>query len=40
MPESPSSTLTVQKCEKCGEEMEMEELEDEFFSWLEHTKDT
>lgn len=38
MPKMPTSPLEVQKCEKCGEEMEMEELEDEFFSWLEHRK--
>ena len=35
MPTTPEDTIAPQNCEKCGHEMEMEELEDEFFAWLE-----
>jgi anti-anti-sigma regulatory factor len=35
MPASPEDDISPQSCEKCGNEMEMEELEDEFFAWLE-----
>lgn len=35
MPQSSGEELPTPKCEKCGGELEMEELEDEFFAWLD-----
>ncbi len=35
LPQTPDDDVPPAKCEKCGSEMEMEELEDEFFSWLD-----
>ena len=35
LPSSLSEELSPLSCPKCGEDMEMEELEDEFFGWLE-----
>lgn len=35
LPESAGAEIPAQKCEKCGSDLEMEELEDEFFSWLD-----
>ena len=35
LPETSDVELPEQKCEKCGSAMEMEELEDEFFAWLD-----
>lgn len=36
LPSTSSGTgIEHQKCEKCGNPMEMEELEDEFFAWVD-----
>jgi len=35
LPASADSEIEELKCPKCGEVMEMDELEDEFFGWLE-----
>jgi anti-anti-sigma regulatory factor len=35
MPSGESVELPPVKCEKCGQQMEMEELEDEFFAFLQ-----
>lgn len=35
LPSSSDCEAPEKTCEKCGAEMEMEELEDEFFSWLD-----
>lgn len=35
MPQSSEDELEELKCPKCGEEMEMDELEEIFFSWLD-----
>ncbi|MEN9835465.1 MAG: hypothetical protein RL011_1658 [Pseudomonadota bacterium] len=35
LPSSGTDGVSEQKCEKCGMAMEMEELEDEFFAWLD-----
>ena len=35
MPDSPEADIDDVTCDKCSETMEMEELEEEFFSWLE-----
>ena len=35
MPVEPDQEITPPSCEKCQSEMEMDELEDEFFAWLE-----
>jgi anti-anti-sigma regulatory factor len=35
LPTSGTAEIPSQKCEKCGTVMEMEELEDEFFAWLD-----
>jgi anti-anti-sigma regulatory factor len=35
LPKTPEDEIDAPKCEKCGSEMEMEELEDEFFAFLE-----
>ncbi|MCB9228445.1 MAG: hypothetical protein H6618_02450 [Deltaproteobacteria bacterium] len=38
LPTSPDEEVPEITCQKCGETMEMEELENEFFSWLDHAK--
>ena len=35
LPSSSEAEIAEQTCNKCGEAMEMEELEEEFFSWLD-----
>ena len=35
LPESTDVDFPEMKCEKCGSEMEMEEIEEEYFAWLE-----
>jgi len=35
LPSSPDESVAEKACPKCGSEMEMEELEDEFFAWIE-----
>lgn len=35
LPVSAAEGVPPPKCDKCGHVMEMEELEDEFFAWLE-----
>lgn len=35
MPAAGDATVPAARCDKCGSEMEMEELEDEFFAWLD-----
>lgn len=35
LPTSPSDEIEQLACPKCGEIMEMDELEEEFFSWLD-----
>ena len=35
LPEAPGEELPTITCSTCGEVMEMEELEDEFFGWIE-----
>ena len=35
LPQSLSGSLPEVACEKCSKPMEMEELEDEFFAWLD-----
>ena len=35
LPATSGDTIAPPKCEKCNSEMEMEELEDEFFAWLD-----
>lgn len=35
LPANSSDGIAAPKCEKCSAEMEMEELEDEFFAWLD-----
>jgi len=35
LPESSDATIETPECEKCNKAMEMEELEDEFFAWLD-----
>lgn len=35
LPQNSTDTVPTPKCDKCGKMMEMEELEDEFFAWLE-----
>ena len=35
LPTSSSSGIEPHRCEACGNAMEMEELEDEFFSWVD-----
>lgn len=35
LPASSSVQIPAPKCEKCGGTMEMDELEDEFFAWLD-----
>lgn len=35
LPESPTDGVDEVACSQCGSEMEMEELEDEFFAWLD-----
>ncbi len=35
LPQSSADGVTAPKCDKCGAEMEMEELEDEFFAWID-----
>jgi hypothetical protein len=35
LPQSSNTTLNPPNCEKCKSQMEMEELEDEFFAWLD-----
>lgn len=35
MPNSPDDELPPVKCDQCGERMEMDELEEEFFGFLE-----
>ena len=34
-PQNPGDGVAAPKCSKCGSTMEMEELEDEFFAWLD-----
>lgn len=36
LPQSSGAGVPTPKCEKCGSEMEMEELEDEFFAWVDN----
>lgn len=35
LPQSGTEDVPQPKCDKCGAAMEMEELEDEFFAWLD-----
>lgn len=35
LPDSSDCEAPEKSCDKCGADMEMEELEDEFFSWLD-----
>lgn len=35
LPDSPDAEIGELDCPKCGKPMEMDELEDEFFGWLE-----
>ena len=35
LPQTAGETVPTPKCDKCGNQMEMEELEDEFFAWLD-----
>lgn len=35
LPQKASTEVPAPACDKCGGEMEMEELEDEFFAWVE-----
>jgi len=35
LPKSSGDGVAAPKCEKCQSEMEMEELEDEFFAWVD-----
>jgi hypothetical protein len=35
LPASASDQIPAPKCDKCGADMEMDELEDEFFAWIE-----
>ena len=35
MPKTPDDELSEVKCDNCGAEMEMDELEEEFFGFLE-----
>jgi anti-anti-sigma regulatory factor len=35
LPGSSDASVPPPKCEKCGAQMEMDELEDEFFAWLD-----
>ncbi len=34
LPATPDDEVAEKACSKCGAEMEMEEMEDEFFAWL------
>jgi anti-anti-sigma regulatory factor len=36
LPQSSTAGVPTPKCDKCGSEMEMEELEDEFFAWVDN----
>lgn len=35
LPTSPDDDFSERACPKCGEEMEMEEIEEEYFAWLD-----
>jgi hypothetical protein len=35
LPSASGAGVPAPKCDKCGTDLEMEELEDEFFAWLD-----
>jgi len=35
LPQSADEGINMPKCERCGADMEMDELEDEFFAWID-----